>query len=118
MAEIFQNIDDYIATFPEKVQERLQLVRATIRKIVPDATETISYGIPTLVLKKNLIHFAGFKNHIGLYALPSANQEFESELQKYKTGKGSIQFPLNEELPIELIEKLVEFRVKELMQKK
>jgi|SRR5690606_22444028 len=114
MAEKFQSIDDYIGSFPVNVQKQLQLVRSTIQKIAPNATETISYGIPTFVLKKNLVHFAGFKNHIGLYALPSTNEEFGDELKKYKTGKGSIQFPLNEELPIKLIEKLVEFRVKEL----
>ena len=96
------------------MQAKLQQLRAVIRRMVPEATEKISYGIPTFFLKKNLVHFAGFKGHIGLYALPSANEAFKKELSHYKVGRGSIQFPLDEELPIALIKKLVAFRVKEL----
>ena len=109
-----KDIDQYIANFPPDVQERLQLIRSIIKIAAPQATEKISYGMPTFALQKNLVHFAAFKNHIGFYALPSTNVAFESELKKYKTGKGSIQFPLNEKVPVALIEALVKFRVREL----
>ena len=108
------DIDSYILRFPPEVQEKLQQLRSTIKRIVPEATEKISYGIPTFFLKKNLVHFAAFKEHIGFYALPTTNEVFKKELAAYKAGRGSIQFPLDEELPIGLIEKLVRYRVKEL----
>lgn len=100
--------------FPPEVQQKLQQLRALIHQLVPEATEKISYGIPTFFLKKNLVHFAAFKEHIGFYALPTANGKFKKELSPYKVGRGSIQFPLNEELPLGLIKKLILFRVKEL----
>ena len=109
-----KTIDQYIYQFPIEVQEKLQILRETISEIVPEATEKISYGIPTFVLRKNLVHFAAFKSHIGFYALPTSNEKFKMELAKYKTGKGSIQFPLNEDLPIDLIRKLVRYRVEEV----
>jgi uncharacterized protein YdhG (YjbR/CyaY superfamily) len=112
-----ETIDEYIQQFPEEVQLKLQTIRNTIRKIVPEATERISYGIPTFALTKNLVHFAAFKNHIGFYALPTANEKFREALSGYKIGKGSIQFPINEELPMELIEKLVRYRITELQNK-
>ncbi len=104
-------IDEYISNFPPEVQLKLQLLRSTIRQIIPEATEKISYGIPTFALTKNIVHFAAFKNHIGLYALPATNEKFQEELSKYTTGKGSIQFPLKEDLPISLIEKLLRYRM-------
>ena len=108
------DIDSYISNFPPEVQEKLQQLRSLIKRIVPEATEKMSYGIPTFFLKKNLVHFAAFKEHIGFYALPTTNEAFKKELSGYKVGRGSIQFPLDEELPIGLIEKLVRYRVKEI----
>jgi uncharacterized protein YdhG (YjbR/CyaY superfamily) len=106
-------IDDYIATFPEDVQSILQKVRATIRKAAPKAQEAIKYQIPTFVLKGNLVHFAAFKNHIGFYPTPSGTAEFEKELSRYESGKGSVRFPLDQPIPYALITKIVKFRVKE-----
>ena len=110
----FTTIDEYIATFPDAIQKLLQEVRATIKAAAPDATEKISYQMPTFFLEGNLVHFAAFKNHIGFYALPSGNVAFQKELTKYKTGKGSIQFPLDQEIPYDLIGQIVEFRVAEM----
>jgi uncharacterized protein YdhG (YjbR/CyaY superfamily) len=109
----YKNIDDYIGTFPDEVQELLQQVRKMIRNVAPEAQETISYGMPTFTYKGVLAHFAAFKNHIGLYALPSGNEAFKEELSVYKTGKGSIQFPFGQPIPLDLIEKIVKFRVEE-----
>lgn len=105
------SIDDYMAGFPPEVQAHLQQVRSTIQKAAPEATEAIKYGMPTFVYKGNLIYFAAHKNHIGLYATPSGNQEFASDLAQYKTGKGSIQFPLDSPMPLDLISRIVKFRV-------
>jgi uncharacterized protein YdhG (YjbR/CyaY superfamily) len=108
------SIDAYIAEFPAEVQAVLQQVRAAIRNIVPDAEETIRYAIPTFRYKgRNLVHFAGFKSHIGLYATPSGHKAFEAELSQYKQGKGSVQFPLNQPMPLDLIERIVRFRAEE-----
>lgn len=108
-------IDEYIAGFPKEVQAILQEVREVIKTVAPDAEEVISYGIPTFRYKKAiLVHFAGFKNHLGFYALPSGNAGFQSEISSYKTGKGSIQFPLDKAMPTSLIEKIVKFRVEEV----
>ncbi|NEU08616.1 hypothetical protein GZH53_09865 [Flavihumibacter sp. R14] len=113
-----KDIDEYIAGFPGEVQEILGQVRATIRKAAPDAQETISYAIPTFTLNKsNLVHFAGFKNHIGFYPAPTGSEAFKGELSVYKTGKGSVQFPLNKPIPFDLITKIVEFRVQETLAK-
>lgn len=109
-----KTIDEYISSFTPEVQARLQQIRSLIKEMVPEAEEKISYGIPTFLLEKNLVHFAAFKEHIGFYALPTANEKFKKELSRYKVGRGSIQFPLSEPLPVELIRKLVRFRVKEL----
>jgi uncharacterized protein YdhG (YjbR/CyaY superfamily) len=108
-----QSIDEYIAAFPPEVQEILQQVRATIRKAAPAAQEAISYAIPTFKLEGNLVHFAAFKNHIGFYATPSGGEAFQDELAAYEQGKGSVQFPLNKPMPLELIERIVRFRVRE-----
>ena len=109
----FQNIDDYIANFPEDVQEVLEQIRATIQKAAPQAEEAISYQMPTFKLNGNLVHFAAWKNHIGFYPTPSGTKEFQKEIAKYVFAKGSIQFPLNEPMPLALITKIVNFRVKE-----
>ena len=106
-------IDDYIAGFPKDVQSILQKIRATVRKAAPEAEEAIKYDIPTFVLHGNLVHFAAYKNHIGFYPAPSGTEKFKKELSPYRSGKGSVQFPLNEPMPYDLITKIVQFRVKE-----
>lgn len=107
-------VEDYIAEFPKEVQNKLQLVRETILKNAPNAIESISYGMPAYKLnKKPLVYFGGFAKHIGFYATPTGHEKFQSQLSKYKQGKGSVQFPLNEELPINLIADIVVFRVNE-----
>lgn len=108
-----KGIDEYIAGFPKDVREALRQVRATIAKAAPDAVEAIKYQIPTFVLNGNLVHFAAFKNHVGFYPTPSAIEAFKGELARYQRAKGSVQFPLHEPMPLELIERIVEFRVKE-----
>ncbi|HEV2126730.1 MAG TPA: DUF1801 domain-containing protein [Chloroflexota bacterium] len=114
----FTTIDEYIATFREEVQERLQRLRQLIRETVPEAVEAISYQMPTFKLGgKNLIHFAAFKNHIGVYPTPSGVEAFKEELSPYKNAKGSVQFPLNQPLPFNLIKRIVEYRVNEEREK-
>jgi len=109
----FKTIDQYIAMQPERNIVPLEKIRQTIRKAAPDAEETISYQMPAFTYHGILVYFAGFKNHIGLYALPTGNTAFQKELEIYKTGKGSIQFPLDKPIPYELIRKIVKFRIKE-----
>ncbi len=106
-------VDDYIAGFPAEVQKRLQTVRALVREIAPNATEVISYGMPTFKEGGTLVHFAAFKKHIGLYGASGAAEAFKDEIGTNKTTKGSIQFPSDRPLPVELIRKIVEFRVRE-----
>lgn len=109
-----ETVDDYIAAFSQNVQDNLQAIRNLIKKTAPDAAESLSYGMPAYKLNgKPLVYFAAFKNHIGFYATPTGHKQFEKELSKYKQGKGSVQFPLNEPMPLKLIEKIVKFRVKE-----
>jgi uncharacterized protein YdhG (YjbR/CyaY superfamily) len=112
-----KNIDDYIAGFPEDVQKVLEKIRMTVRKAAPQAEEIINYGIPTFTLHGNLVHFAGFKNHIGFYPTPSGIEKFKDELSKYEGAKGSVQFPLEQPIPYGLISKIVKFRVKENLEK-
>ncbi len=108
------NVNDYITAFPKEVQSRLKQIRTAIKTIAPEAEESISYGMPAYKLnKKPLVYFAGYEKHIGFYATPSGYDEFAKELSKYKQGKGSVQFPLDEKLPLKLIEKMVKFKVKE-----
>lgn len=108
-------IDEYIAEFPPETQKRLEQVRAIVRETAPEATETISYAIPTFDLGgKHLVHFAGYANHIGLYPTPSGLVAFADELAPYKAGKGSAQLPLDRPLPTDLIRRIVEFRVAEV----
>lgn len=111
-------IDAYIATFPQEIQEKLQEVRATIKKAAPGATEAIKYAIPTFVFHGNLVHFAAFKNHIGFYPAPDGMEEFDKELAVYKKGKGSVQFPLDKPIPFDLIARITAFRIKQNSEKK
>ena len=107
-------VDTYIATFPATTQKMLQQMRETILNAAPNAEESISYGMPAYKLNgKPLVYFAGYKNHIGFYATPTGHKEFEAELSNYKQGKGSVQFPVTEPLPIGLIKRIVAFRAKE-----
>ena len=110
----YHNIDNYISDFPENVALILNKIRLCIQQSAPNAEETISYNMPAFKQKKIVVYFAAFKNHIGFYALPSGNEAFQKEILRYKTGKGSIQFPLNEDIPYDLIQKIVEFRVQEI----
>ncbi len=112
------NVDEYIATFPPEVQQIMQQVRAVIKANAPDAEETIAYAMPAYKLNGPLVYFAGFKNHIGFYATPTGHAEFAEELSKYKQGKGSVQFPNDEPVPLELIGKIVKFRVAENLSKR
>jgi uncharacterized protein YdhG (YjbR/CyaY superfamily) len=108
----------YIKRFPEDTGELLKQIRSAIRKAAPEATEKISYGIPTFYDSGNLVHFAAFKNHIGFFPTPSAIEAFQKELKAYRTSKGTVQFPMTDPLPLKLIERIVKFRVKENAQKK
>ncbi len=110
-------IDAYIASFPASTQNLLQQMRSTITNAAPKAEEAISYGMPTFKLQGNLVHFAGYKSHIGFYPAPSGIEAFADELKKYKTSKGAIQFPIDEKLPLALVTKIVKFRVKENLSK-
>lgn len=113
-----KSTDEYISSFPEETQILLQEVRETIKNAAPNANESISYGMPAYKLNgKVLVYFAGYKNHIGFYATPTGHTEFTEELAKYKQGKGSVQFPINEPMPLDLITKIVKFRVSEVLQK-
>lgn len=109
----FQSIDEYIAGFPPDIQARLQAVRATIKAAAPDAQERISYQMPTFWLNGNLVHFAALKHHIGFYPTPSGIDTFKDETTMYKSTKGALQFPLDQPLPLDLIRRIVEFRVAE-----
>ncbi len=106
-----KNIDEYIAGFPKEIQLRLQEIRETIRKAAPKAEEAIKYAIPTYVLNGNLVHFGGFKNHIGFYPAPGGIEEFKKELSVYKGSKGTVQFPYDQPLPKSLITRIVKFRI-------
>ena len=113
-ARLPQTIDEYIAGFPPETQARLRQMRVIIHAAAPEAAETISYRMPTFDLNgKHLVHFAGFARHIGLYPLPHTMEAFAEELGRYKTGKGSVQFPLDQPLPVDLIRRMVEHRVAE-----
>ena len=112
-----KNIDEYIAGFPQDVQETLQKIRGIVRRAAPDAAEAIKYQMPTFVLHGNLVHFAAFQKHIGFYPTPSAIEAFNRDLASYEWAKGSVQFPLNRSIPFSLIKKMVDFRVKETREK-
>jgi len=108
-----KDMDEYITGFPHDVQEILEKIRMTIRKAAPDAEETIKYQMPTFTLKGNLVHFAAFKNHIGMYPAPSGIEKFKEDLSVYQGAKGSVRFPLDQPIPYELISNIVKFRVRE-----
>jgi uncharacterized protein YdhG (YjbR/CyaY superfamily) len=111
-----KNVDEYITGFPPETVERMMQMRNIIKEIAPEAIEGISYGMPGYKLNgKPLVYFAAYQNHIGFYATPTGHEAFEKELSRYKQGKGSVQFPLNQKLPLELIKKIVAFRVEENM---
>lgn len=112
----FSTINEYISTCDADVKPILQQIRETIQAASPNAIECISYNIPTFkLLGKSLIHFAAFKNHIGLFATPTGHKQFEKEFSKYKGGKGSVQFPIDKKIPLSLIAKVVKFRTKEVL---
>jgi len=112
-----EDIDEYIVEFPKEVQAMLQQIRATIRKVAPKAEEAIKYAIPTFVWNgKNLVHFAAFKNHIGFYPTPTGIDSFKKELSKYKQGKGSVQFPLDEPMPLKLITEIVKLNMARIVE--
>jgi uncharacterized protein YdhG (YjbR/CyaY superfamily) len=113
----YETIDQYIETFPEEVRIILERIRQTVRKAAPGAVETISYQMPTFKLNGNLVHFAGYKNHIGFYPVPSGIEAFKGELLPYIGGKGTLRFPLDKPIPYALIEKVVTFRAKENLAK-
>jgi uncharacterized protein YdhG (YjbR/CyaY superfamily) len=112
MNAAFLTIDEYIASFPPDVQAILQKIREVIREEVPEATEAIKYAIPTFIYHGNLVHFAAFRKHIGFYPTPSAVESFKEALAPYKQGRGSVQFPLSDPMPFELIRRIVRDRVR------
>ena len=109
----YTSVDEYIADQPKTAQEKLETLRGTILKAAPGAKEVISYNMPAIRLHGLIVWYASFKSHIGLYPHASTIVAFSKELAKYKTAKGSIQFPMDEPLPLALIKKMVQFRVKE-----
>ena len=112
-ASSITTIDEYIAAFPKGTQKLLREMRATIKSAAPQATEKISYQMPTFHLNGNLVHFDAFKNHIGFYPTPSGIETFKKELSKYAGSKGAVQFPIDKPLPLTLVKKIVKFRVLE-----
>ncbi len=114
-APLPDSIDTYITQFPPEVQTLLTQIRETIQKAAPSATEAISYQIPTFKLNGNLVHFAGFKKHIGFYPGAAGIAAFQDELAGYKSAKGSVQFPLDKPLPLALVKKMVKFRVEQAL---
>ncbi len=106
------DIDTYIAGFPKDIQKLLKQVRATVKKVAPEAKERISYGMPAFTLNGSSVYFAAFKKHIGFYPAPKGIEEFQKELSQYKGGKGSVQFPFDQPIPLDLISRIVKFRFK------
>lgn len=109
----FRSIDEYIATFPDEVQKMLRELRAAIQAAAPDAVEKISYQMPTFALNGNLVHFSAYKNHIGFYPAPRGIEAFAQELSMYDGSKGTIRFPIDKLLPLDLIGRIVKFRAAE-----
>lgn len=113
--KMYSSIDEHIDSLPEERREALEKIRKIVHNVCPDATETIRYGIPTFQLNgKNLLHFAGYENHIGFYPSPNGMKKFEKELKPYASGKGTAQFPWDKPLPIDLIKKIIRFRLEEI----
>ncbi len=113
----YTTIDEYIAGFEPADQKVLEEIRKTIKSAAPEAGEMINYGIPTFTLKGNLVHFAGFKNHIGFYPTPNGIEKFKEELKGYVQAKGSVQFPLDQPIPFDLMKRITLFRVQENLDK-
>jgi uncharacterized protein YdhG (YjbR/CyaY superfamily) len=109
----YASIDEYIALFPEPVQAKLMQIRELVKELAPDAAERISYRIPTFYLNGNLVHFAAYAHHIGFYPTSSGIAHFKRDLSPYKSSKGAVQFSLDQDLPLDLIRRIVEFRVAE-----
>ncbi len=109
----FLSVDEYIASFPPEIQNRLSEMRRIVFQVIPEAKERISYNMPAYDYDGILCYFAGFKNHVGFYALPTSHAVFAEELSKYKVGKGSVQFPHMEDLPIDLIRRMLWFNIEE-----
>jgi uncharacterized protein YdhG (YjbR/CyaY superfamily) len=110
----FGSIDEYIASFPKDVQQIMEQLRVTINVAAPEAGEEISYNMPTFTLNGTyLVYFAGWKNHIAFYGAPRGNAEFKEDLSAYETGKGTLQFHFDKPMPLDLITKIVKFRVAE-----
>lgn len=110
-------VDAYIASFPPEIQKLLQAMRTVISEAVPDAEEKIGYGIPTFTLNGNLVHYAAFKNHIGFYPAPRGLEAFKDELSGYKGAKGSVQFPFDQPLPLDLVARITRYRAEENLAK-
>ena len=110
---VINSVKEYIASFPPATRKQLSALRKTIKSAAPKAEELISYQMPAYKYKGVLVYFAALKIHIGFYATPTGHSAFKKELAKYKTGKGSVQFPLTEPLPLDLVKRIVQFRVKE-----
>ncbi len=116
---IFRSVDEYIKTFPKDIQSILEKMRQTVKKAAPGVVEAISYQMPTFKLNgKALVYFAAFKSHIGFYPIPSGVEAFKKELSPYKKGKGSVQFPMDQPMPYDLVRRIVRFRAKQLLKKK
>jgi uncharacterized protein YdhG (YjbR/CyaY superfamily) len=113
-----KNIDEYISAFPENLRSILQKLRQVIRESAPEAEEAISYQMPAFRLNGNLVYFAAFKNHIGFYPTSSGVEAFKKELSDYEVSKGTIRFPLDKPIPLDLVRKIVKYRVKENLDKK
>lgn len=113
----FDTVQAYIDSFNKETQKLLKQMRSTIKKAAPKAEEKISYGMPGYFLNGALVYFAGYKNHIGFYATPTGHKEFKKELSVNKQGKGSVQFPIDEPMPLELITRIVKFRITNNLQK-
>ena len=114
MGKILQTVDEYINTFPFETKEILIKIRKIIKELENEIEESISYGMPAYKLKKQpIIYYAAYKKHIGIYATPSAHSHFNLKLKEYKKGKGSVQFPLDKEIPYDLIKDLILFKLKE-----
>jgi len=111
--KVTKTIDEYLKSYPANIQLLLIQMRSTIRNAAPEAIETIAYGIPTFKFNGNLVHFGAYKDHIGFYPTPRAIEVFKSEFSKYETSKGTVKFPIDEPLPLDLVTRVVEYRLKQ-----
>ena len=114
----YSTIDEYIVLFPKEIQEKLREIRRVIHETAPEATEKISYQMPTFFLNGNLVHFAAFKNHIGFYPAPTGLDTFKEEIDQYPHSKGAVQFPFDRPIPFDLVRRIVVFRREENLKKK